>query len=150
VIYAEPRRDGRAALYADRGRAQLIAMLPAGQIDRRDRVALVPSLGVVPVEWLPALPVCIVVPRIEREVLRAPNVLLVLPGTSARAGHLAAWAQVGEHCEITAEYYVAEREATDLTVAWYRALMAELPADERCDVVVRARVAASYRLNVQE
>ena len=155
MIYAEPRADGRVALYADRSREQLVVMLPRGAIDRRDRAALVPSRGTVPIVWLPALPLCIVVPRIER-VLAAPNVVLVLPGRTASAGHLAVWSHVGEHSECTVEYYrhttaprgTAECDATDLAVVRYRAWMAGLPVGERCDVVVRARLAASYRSNV--
>jgi hypothetical protein len=157
VIYAEPRADGRVALYADRDRTQLVAMMPRGRIDRRTAIAVVPSRGVVPLTWLPPLPVCIVVPRIERDVLRAPSVMLVLPGTPAHPGHLACWSHVGGRAECTADYYrrdtwpprsAAEREAVDLTVALYRAFVAGLPVSERCDVVVRARVAASYRSNV--
>jgi hypothetical protein len=156
MIYAEPRADGRVALYADRDREQLIAMMPRGRIDRRSHVAVVPSHGVVTVEWLPALPACIVVPRIER-VLAGPSVMLVLPGLAAQPGHVAVWSAVGEHAEATVDYYrlhttpprsAAERDAADLAVAEYRAVMAGLPVSERCDVVVRARVAASYRSNV--
>jgi hypothetical protein len=157
MIYAEPRADGRVALYADRGRTQLVAMMPRGRLGRRAESAVLPGRGVVSsLAWLPALPVCVVVPRIER-VIAEPIALLILPGTSAQPGNMAAQSHIGEHCEITADYYrtrttpprsAAERDAADRAVAEYRAFMAGLPVSARGDVVVRSRVAAAYRSTI--
>jgi hypothetical protein len=153
TLYAEPRADGRVALYADPNRRHMRAMMPRGAVTRRHTAVTVPSLGVVTLRWLEPLPLCIVVPRIER-VLTAPTALLALPGRDAAAGHVAVWSVVGEHAECPLAYYraetrparsVAEIEAVDLAVAQFRAWMAALPVGERCDVVVRARLPASFR-----
>lgn len=145
TLYAEPRADGRVVLYADADRARVVTIAPRGRIDRRARVVILGETT-APLVWLPPLPVCVVVPRIERGVLRAPNAVLFL-------GRTEVWAHVGGHSECSADYYSAtkaprspaERDAAAMAVAQYRTLMQSRPMGERCDVVARARMPGSFR-----